>query len=543
MTLDWFNKLGDWNPQVFREVKGHLNRRNLIITLSTSFALQLVVLLGFAIALPGEHTSYNIYCTGTASGSLEQCIKQLGVVQVNWQRWWADLFQVMSWGMTFIVLVAGVYLLISDLAKEERRGTFNFIRLSPQTSEQILLGKLLGVPIVPYLTVAAAIPLHIAAAVWGQIPLMVVLSIYLFAIAVDAFFYTGSLLFAFLGGTQGWIGALVATGAFFSFFQIYQSWYWMAKNEIFWYWFGFPFSSQVRYGLGFALVTLSVGTYWIWQAVNRRFRNPNTTLLSKGQSYCMTASFELWMLGFAFQTTSVADRPLEMLLVLVVFNLPWFLLLTVALTPQRQEILDWARYRHQQGCQQDRQSRSFRKSLLQDLIWGEKSPALLAIGLNFLLTIGLYSLWMLNWHMGKSELIPGGYEPLVEDTLPGLLLRAVASLLLNAVFLLICAAIVQLGMLLKSAKRSVWITVIVGGLILLPPFVLGVLAISPSSMALPWLFTAFAFVAVSDAALLTIGLGLLGQVVVLAGLTARLTRQLQKVGETESKALLAGTKV
>ena len=55
--------------------------------------------------------------------------------------------------MLVALLVMGTYLLIADLSREERRGTLNFIRMSPESAKNILLGKLLGVPILVYFTV------------------------------------------------------------------------------------------------------------------------------------------------------------------------------------------------------------------------------------------------------------------------------------------------------------------------------------------------------------------------------------------------------
>ena len=57
--------------------------------------------------------------------------------------------------------------MINDLAKEEQRGTLNFIRLSPQTEQSILFGKMLGVPSLVYLFIILSIPLHL----WSGIAL------------------------------------------------------------------------------------------------------------------------------------------------------------------------------------------------------------------------------------------------------------------------------------------------------------------------------------------------------------------------------------
>jgi len=46
---------------------------------------------------------------------------------INWQMWWLDLFTWLSLIGIFALLVAGTYLLISDLAHEERQDTLHSI--------------------------------------------------------------------------------------------------------------------------------------------------------------------------------------------------------------------------------------------------------------------------------------------------------------------------------------------------------------------------------------------------------------------------------
>lgn len=534
MTLEWFYRLSNWNPQFFREVKGRLKQRNLMIAVVTSIALQMLLLLCFTSLLPSEYSTRNTYCTGKVGmdhySNTPECIKDFAKqVLVNWQQWWFDVFQAISWALPFILLLAGVYLLIGDMGKEERRGTLNFIRLSPQTSQSILLGKLLGVPIVPYVVVAAAIPLHLWAAIAGQVNPLVVFSIYLFTGAVCACFYTGSLLYASLGGFQGWVGAIAVIICFNGFFQLWQAGHYYNGDDYLFFseWFWLPIGDRLRWLLPFALLTVGTVTYWFWQAVNRRFRNPNTTVLSKRQSYWMTACFELWMVGFALRQPSPYDRPYEELIIISCFNLIWFLVLIAALTPQRQSLFDWARYRRERVSSG---KQFWKRSLLKDLLWGEKSPAPLAIALNLLITIAIFTPWILGWDVRAYDTS----SMLIRQ------FQGFAGMVLSALFVLACAVIAQMLMFMKSDKRAVWATGVIGAAIILPPIVLAVLSIQPNSAPFPWFFTAFSFIAVNEASTLTILFGVLAQVLVLSGLTNSLSRQLQKAGESESKALLQG---
>ncbi|HEY9906013.1 MAG TPA: hypothetical protein V6D18_00230 [Thermosynechococcaceae cyanobacterium] len=524
MTLDWLYKLSDWNPQFFREVKGRLKPRTLMFTAIGSLLAQALVLAAFALNLPDGTQTYHHRCTGTPTGypASPSCIMDgFNNPIVNWQGWWMDVFQALSWTLPFLLLVAGVALLINDLGKEERRGTLNFIRLSPQQSGQILLGKMLGVPIVPLLMVALALPLHLMAAILGHISALEVLGYYLVTIAVGSFFYTASLLYACLTGAQGWAGALLIWISY-SFFV--QTWYFSRSLQPPLYmpikqWFYLPIGENLGLTLGFVLTTLGIGTFWLWQAVNRRFRNPSATLLSKRQSYFATLSVECFLVGFCFRTTQAGIRPGD-LIILLFLNLLWFGALGAALLPHRQALLDWARYRRERISQG---RRFWSRSILSDLTWDEKSPALLAIGFNLLIGSAILTSWILTWNLT-----------------PATILRAVLSLVFGSVFILLCAAIAQFLLFLPSPKRAVWATSAVGSLVMIPPIVFSVLGFAGSSDSVLWLFSVFAVYSLEKVSMLEILFSLVSQFSLLGLLTARLSRQLRKAGESESKALLAG---
>lgn len=518
MSLDWLYRLANWNPQFFREVKGRLKPRNLAITFIGSLVLQALVMAYFFLALPGRETDYSQYCTGELSYSSRRCLQDAsGNILVNWQLWWSHIFQLLSWALPFIVLIAGVYMLISDLGKEERRGTLNFIRLSPQPSQSVLLGKIFGVPIVPFLAVALVVPLHLVAAIGAAIPFKVVASIYLLTIAICSCYFAGALLYAFLGGFQGWVGAITVWFSFSIFFQFIQ----FATNYgspylIPPYFFGVPVGRHLSLSLAFWLITFGVATFWIWQAVNRRFRNPNVTLLSKRQSYLLTACFELWLLGFVFRERANWEHPIYDLGAISFVNLFWFVILMAALMPQRQMLLDWARYRRERVSNK----RFWNHSVVKELVWGEKSPAVLAIAINLLIAMALFTPWVLTW----TE---------TEEKFP-----ALATILLGGMFVMLCAAIVQLMMFMKTPKRTLLAAGTVSILIFAPPALLTISAVSPTAIPIAWLFSAFAFMALGSASAVDVFVSFLTYLGIFSLLTTRLTHQLRKAGESELKALV-----
>jgi len=125
--------------------------------------------------------------------------------------WWLDIFTFLSITGIFALLVVGTYQLIADLSGEERRGTLNFIRLSPQPARTIFIGKIFGVPILLYLVCLLALPFHLGAGLLAGIPLSLILAFYAVLIASCAFFYHAALSFAlatpWLGGFQPWLGS------------------------------------------------------------------------------------------------------------------------------------------------------------------------------------------------------------------------------------------------------------------------------------------------------------------------------------------------
>ncbi|WP_242072305.1 hypothetical protein [Microcoleus sp. FACHB-68] len=175
MTLALINRVSDWNSQLFRELKGKFKPRNLATTIAASLIFQGTLVLFLYILLPGEKDKYSSYqvCHAIGVGKIgSNCI-------INCQEWWVQIFLVVSWILPLILLVCGVGVLIADMAKEERRGTLNFIRLSPQSSESILIGKMLGVPALIYLGVALAIPLHLVSAIGAGVSFSFLFSFYL----------------------------------------------------------------------------------------------------------------------------------------------------------------------------------------------------------------------------------------------------------------------------------------------------------------------------------------------------------------------------
>lgn len=391
MSINFIDRVGEWNPQLFRELKGRLKPFNVLFAVVSSLLLQLVVFLFQLREYPGEEYSLiGSYCRlspilqqqeqqlyqqqsllnqklsnyrqiklsdSSIITNLEAQIQQVDTQlshlrdqlskglcpagEIDWQMWWRDhweyTFLAFSVIFIFTLLIAGTYLLISDLAKEEQRGTLNFIRLSPQTETSILTGKMLGVPSLIYLFVLTAIPLHFWAGHSANIASSYILSYYAVIIACCGFFYSAALLFGLVSrwfsSFQPWLGSggvllflfmtmIMASSSYSNDFNNPGAWFrffspWDITNYLFpnlfrmyngspleiWQFFYLPIGENLASLVGFYLLNFGICSYGLWQAVKRNLRNPQTTILSKGQSYLFLAFTQLMFVGLTLQKT------------------------------------------------------------------------------------------------------------------------------------------------------------------------------------------------------------------------------------------------
>jgi len=290
----------------------------------------------------------------------------------------------------------------------------------------------------------------------------------------------------------------------------------LVENLDKWQWFYSPVGTNIAIGLALALLVCGTGTYWMWQGWQRRFPNPSATVLSKRQSYLLVICCQVIFLGFALQSNPPVDSNLPILLLL---NLVMFLALIAALTSDRQSLYDWARYRKQIVPSSQK---LWRRYPLLDLIWSEKSPAVVAIALNLLCSVIILTPWAL-----LEKFDANGFWGLI--------------LCLNLI--LIYAGIAQIFLFTKSQNKESRAVAIVGGAILLPPLILCMLLLTPEKAPLLWLsstFGGFWFSSSLAASGNTILLSILSQWTVLVLLNLKLRSQLKLAGESASKSLLKG---
>ncbi|WP_315790300.1 hypothetical protein [Fischerella sp. JS2] len=562
MIHNFLDRLGDWNPQLLREIKGRLQLRNVILTTIISLSSQCLLFLAFQSQLPISQDRFldnsNRYCTGKLLYGLPKCLlNEFDDKIINWQLWWQDVFTWLNIIACFSLLVIGTYLLISDLANEERRGTLNFIRLSPQESQSILVGKMLGVPILPYLAIALAIPLHLLSGLAANLSLANILGFDAVVVAACFFYYSAALLFglvgSWLGGFQAWLGSGVILGFLlitkqslvygainspFTFLRFLNPFYFIPKllaipnfsSTALWndfYWFGIPMGASHIVITGLALVNFFCLAYFTWQALQRCFRNSNATMLSKQQSYLLTFYFTIASLGCAnwqsiiWSKNSYTSVMKDELACLLFLHLWLFLFLIAAITPHRPTLQDWARYLH---LSVDKCLRN--RYVIKDLMWGEKSPSLVAIALNAIIAITFLS---------SLIILAKNFENKI---------NAVYALILGGSLAMLYAALAQLMLFNKNRHRVIWAVGSLGAVIILPVVIMLMFwsnypgnsnFIGLFSVAAPLL----ALYTPNGDLLYSIGMFFVIPVqgIILALLILQLRRQLKKAGESVTKIL------
>ncbi|MEB3177496.1 MAG: ABC transporter permease [Nostocaceae cyanobacterium] len=546
MLMNLLDNVGDRNPQAFRELKGRLTPRNILIT-------------------------------GVVSGLAQFCLFQY-YINFNIQDgndWSWHIFQALNFIIVFTLLVGGTYLLINDLAREEHRGTLNFLRISPQSSQSLLMGKMLGVPSLLYLSIAFAVPFYLWAGISAGISLTQILMLSIVVIASCILWFSIAILFAFttfwFSGFQAWLGS--GTVLLFLFttttLSVYDN---NLNNPLVWlrlwnpltllqYWFAItntrkfyptdslsvsnmdffnlPISNNNFILVGVIMINYLVWSYLIWQSINRLFRNPHATVLSKKQSYIFVIWLQFINFGFALQSSIFTNQNQQFyhnthnnlisnLLIILVVNVFFVLGLMAMLLPQRQALLDWARYRHYNMAQGEVYGKN---SLWKDLLVGEKSPAVLAMAINLLILS--FPAILLIVVMGFFMVI-GGSNSGGEFFLNTFFVMAFTGILA-----MIYTSIVQRIFLLANPKRSLLAAGTIASLLILPPTILGVLGISPSVHPNVWLFSTFPWAAMGSASPFNMAIALLGHLAVFVGLNWNLHSTLKLAGESETKVLIS----
>lgn len=401
MVARWGDRLGDWHPQLLRELQGRLSWGNCALTLFTSIAVQWLIFSSLrGIGRQKDPLSvHSQYCQ--VPSPLKFPPQEMADCAPKWinhaliqQHQSQSQFLLMGVVMVFALIVFGVYLITVDILRERHRGTITFIQASPQTSGGFIWGKVLGVPILLYGAIAAAIPYHLWMARVGGISGLGVVCFYLVLILGGMVFcqaaLLGSLLFPPRYQVMALInGAMTAVFLLITNFYTHTSYYSFKETEIiqlqFWLklfsptlvlttlperladpystdylripfddyrwdqptWFDLPITASTLQVTVWMIIQYGVCLYLLQKGLNRKFTAPQKPLLTKLESYSFVALCQGIWLGFLvdetwYFPTSVQNpqfhwEPLELWLGLSGGLLA---LMLVLLMPSRQELSD-----------------------------------------------------------------------------------------------------------------------------------------------------------------------------------------------------------
>jgi hypothetical protein len=472
---------GNWNPQLLRELKSRLSWRNAVAAVVLSIGLQILVLAFRWTKLPDRHTTYDLYCQAVSNNNSHCAVNTVGEPLISWIPWWSDTSATLSIMMFVGAIVAGVYSLARSFSQEAQRGTLDFLRLSPMEIPTLLVGKLLGVPILIYFAVATALPLQFYGAQAAHISRLNVLTWDLAMVGLITLFYLGAILATL------WFKVVPIVMTIASLLSgsvlVLLSLRWAGKyDESTLQWYGIRL---YNHPFSFLLLTAmaGLGIYWLYQALKRRYLQPSATILSRVQSYWWSGCYHLFLLGFCteysydLETKKYADR-LSFRPNLHTYqgngsddtvygNLPgvfwtlilgWVILLIFSLLPSLRSLNDWAK--------QDRT-----KSGWTTMLWDDRSPGILAVMVN----VGIaFTIWV-----GPS------IGRLSEDFQFS---NTIVSMVFNQItFIGMVATVAHLGLFWQFCDRQFWKTSLGSSLLFFPPICLFSLMIVGSN-SMFWYF-------------------------------------------------------
>jgi hypothetical protein len=544
--------LGELNPQLRRELKGRLNYRQIGI------AVGIAGLVQGAIWCLYNSQEYSLqYCNSLdgAAGHLmgvEPCSLLDEKYNINWL--WSNMFSFLSWILPLVSILGSVYLLVADSIAERQRGTLDCIRLSPQSPQTIFIGKILGVPSLLYLAICLALPLHtwVGIQAGGSIQLIAV-----WDATIGAMWWLAASMavcYGLLGGKQAILATIGMAYPVVTIVSMLNTYLMGTIDRATWLnnphtmsWFGLPVRSSAVWFDAFGIGCCLMASYWVWQAIERRYLDPTASVLSKKQSYLVNVNFQVWLLGLALPLGHFAGVDSfspgsgdevrirshyfyyvgETLTTIASASAIGICCLIPLLLPSKKALQDWSSQRHKLVMESGR--KLSRGDLIMDFIRGERSPTVVAIAINIGIAIGFCLAVVVvflvdDWRQGKLISALLWFRPIVTVFFTG------SSILLYA-------TIAQLSLFFKFKRRNLGIVAVLGGVMLwfgLPHVApVGIAAILSLFTPLPLAFDSLCNLSV-ETILATLG----AQLALVSVLNYQLDRQLRGLPQLRHQPLI-----
>ena len=448
---NWTDRLGQQNPQLLRECRGRLKPRSVMAAIALSLIFQFL-LYSFVKDAQGPRSPHEL------------------------------IYSTLSWALPYALFVLGGYYIVDDLTREEKTGTLNFIRLSPRPAREILLGKLLGTPILPAILVLSTVPFHLISGLLAGEAFVHIASYYLLLVAGAGFVFSLALLFGLVGsssalGKRQAVGAIAFAGlTVFAITPMFMLWNQVVVSPAVGEsilsdgyrggdleWLYLPLMQNALLAHLFTIGNLAIVSLLTWQVSLRKFRMPTATPVSKYLSYIGVIYFNVLVWGFAQSSQVSATESGAFAAAMYIINVGLLLVLIFALAPSRQTLLEWQRYRK-------RSAFSFK-----DWVWNDDSPSLGAIAINVAIAAALIVPWLFLLNTNNKLSVIGG------------LLATLSAFIICLIY----AAIVQIIYSTRLRAPQIWAAGVVGTIIAVTAIGLSILSIDsdPSrSLIALWTF-------------------------------------------------------
>jgi ABC-type transport system involved in cytochrome c biogenesis permease component len=197
-----------------------------------------------------------------------------------------------SYLLFILMATAGVYAIASSFYQEEQQGTLDCLRLAPCKASTILMGKLLGAPVLVYLAGICALPLQLYTAQVAKISLLTILTWDLEIFGLLAIFYLGAAVLTLRFKTLPIVLA-VSTGGLSCLLIIVKliSEPWSHPVQ----WYGISWTDPLLTFLAIAALA-GIVIYWLYRVLERTYDRA-ATILSRRYSYLWSLNYHLFLLG------------------------------------------------------------------------------------------------------------------------------------------------------------------------------------------------------------------------------------------------------
>jgi hypothetical protein len=499
------DRLGDWNPQLLRELKGRFTSNGLTFILIASAIVQVLMGLWFV----NGNSSYQF----------------------------ASLYYPFNWVLPIGALFGGTYSLVADLNRERKSGTFDFIKSSPQSGRSIFLGKLIGVPSLVYLAILSFVPLHLGLALADGANLGLMLLWYLTIGSIGYLCLVLTCLYVVYGGRFAILYALLISlpiSMVLLFYNYYlaatvnnSSWLSLEAPKILWFCLPVGNNTWVLYLFTCAMAIAIANCLWI--VIDRKYIDPLATPIEKKDSYVINFCIQLLLIGFALPLlkSTTTEGNFYILWTFQTISTVWIICMIPVLLPNRRALQEWIfgwQQKHGKLWLFDWQD----PELIHELMWGDRSPALLAVAINLAMSAIAWSLVAIITFVLSPNL--------------DFFIKFIVGAIMSSILTLIYTVTVHIQCLRSHLKNSEVIPVIF--LMSFVPLVSSFFVIAGWSSSAMYTNIGFGFLLFSP--LFWIGIGQLSypaialtaiaQMGILMGALKTLDRQLLKLGELKMSA-------